>query len=47
VYDRLLGSDPRNLLTVCGACLIVAAFAVLWVREGRVAATNPELAPLG
>ena len=42
VYDKLLGADPRNLLMVCGACLIVAALAVLWVREGRVAATETE-----
>jgi maltose/moltooligosaccharide transporter len=40
VYERLLGSDPRNLLTVCGACLILAAFSVLWVREGRVSANS-------
>ena len=38
LYERLLGNDPRNMLTLCGACLIVAAFAVLWVREGRVGA---------
>jgi len=36
VYHRLLDSDPRNMLRVCGACLIVAAMAVAWVEEGRV-----------
>ena len=35
VYERLLGNDPRNMLTLCGACLIAAAVSVLWVREGR------------
>ncbi|MFM6930868.1 MAG: MFS transporter [Novosphingobium sp.] len=43
-YAGLLGNDPRNMLTVCGACLILAAVSVLWVREGRVSATAPELA---
>ncbi len=35
VYEHLLGNDPRNLLMLCGACLIAAAGAVAWVREGR------------
>ena len=35
VYHTLLGSDPRNMLRVCGACLIAAAMAVAWVEEGR------------
>ncbi|MCW1401893.1 MFS transporter [Novosphingobium sp. MW5] len=43
-YAGLLGNDPRNMLTVCGACLILAAVSVLWVREGRASATAPELA---
>ena len=43
-YANLLGNDPRNMLTVCGVCLILAAVAVLWVREGRADATAPELA---
>lgn len=38
VYDNLLGHDPRNALTLSGACLIIAALAVLWVKEGRAAA---------
>ncbi len=42
VYDRLLGADPRNLLMVCGVCLIFAALSVLWVREGRISAIAPE-----
>ena len=36
VYEDLLGSDPRNMLTVCGGCLVAAALSVLWVAEGRV-----------
>lgn len=36
VYDRLLGHDPRNVLTLSGLCMFAAALAVLWVREGRV-----------
>ena len=43
-YANLLGNDPRNMLSVCGVCLIVAAASVLWVREGRTGATAPELA---
>jgi maltose/moltooligosaccharide transporter len=43
-YAHLLGDDPRNMLSVCGACLILAALSVLWVREGRAGATAPELA---
>ena len=34
----------RAVRTDCGACLIVAALAVLWVREGRVSATGSEIA---
>jgi len=33
-YDGILGGDPRNVLRVSGACMFVAALAVLWVREG-------------
>jgi len=40
VYEKLLAGDPRNLLTVCGICLIAAGIAVSWVREGRVAAAG-------
>lgn len=43
-YKNLLGNDPRNMLTLCGACLIIAAFSVMWVREGRVGHTLPEMA---
>ncbi len=35
LYARWLGSDPRNLLGVCGACVIAAGVSVIWVREGR------------
>jgi len=44
VYKNLLGNDPRNMLAVCGICLIIAALSVLWVKEGRASATAPELA---
>jgi maltose/moltooligosaccharide transporter len=37
-YDHLLGHDPRNVLTVSGVCMVLAALSVLWVREGRAAA---------
>ena len=43
-YAGLLGNDPRNMLSVCGVCLLLAALSVLWVREGRASATAPELA---
>jgi maltose/moltooligosaccharide transporter len=35
VYHRLLGDDPRNMLRVCGASLLLAGLAVAWVEEGR------------
>ena len=38
VVDALHG-DPRNVLRLAGGMLICAAFAVLWVREGRVSRT--------
>jgi maltose/moltooligosaccharide transporter len=44
-YDNLLGHDPRNVLTVSGVCMFLAALAVLWVPEGRASARAPELAP--
>ncbi len=44
VYRAVLGSDPRNMLRVCGACLIAAAMAVAWVEEGRV--RPPALIPV-
>jgi len=34
-YHRLLDNDPRNMLRLCGACLIAAGIAVAWVEEGR------------
>ena len=43
-YAKLLDNDPRNMLSLCGVCLIVAAISVLWVREGRAGATAPGLA---
>lgn len=44
IYNSLLGGDPRNVLTLCGICMIAAAISVLWVREGRTAAIAPETA---
>jgi len=32
-YDRLLGGDPRHMLTLCGALMFCAAAAVWSVRE--------------
>lgn len=43
VYENMLGNDPRNMLSVCGVCLILAALSVLWVKEGRASATAPAL----
>jgi maltose/moltooligosaccharide transporter len=37
-YKLALGDDPRDMLTVCGVSLILAAVSVMWVREGRVGA---------
>ena len=44
VYEHLLGHEPRNVLSVSGLCLIAAALSVLWVREGRVSSTEPQMA---
>jgi maltose/moltooligosaccharide transporter len=32
-YDRVLGGDPRNVLTLCGALMFAAAASVWSVRE--------------
>ena len=45
VYHRLLGDDPRNMLRVCGASLIVAGLAVAWVEEGRVRPVRLDAVP--
>ena len=44
LYERALGNDPRNMLTVCGVCLVLAGLSVLWVREGRADAAAPKVA---
>ena len=44
LYDRLLGGEPRNMLMLCGTCLLCAAVAVLRVREGRAGAAPTPLA---
>jgi len=43
-YHRYLGDDPRNMLRVCGACLIAAGLAVAWVEEGRARPARLETA---
>ena len=40
-YGPLMGGDPRNVLTLCGVLMILAAAAVLSVREGRTAGRAP------
>ena len=32
LYERALGSDPRNVLTLCGLSLLAAAPAAVWTR---------------
>jgi maltose/moltooligosaccharide transporter len=32
-YKPLMGGDPRHLITMAGVFLIIAAMAVLWVRD--------------
>ncbi|OYX63717.1 MAG: MFS transporter [Novosphingobium sp. 32-60-15] len=44
-YKQVLGGDPRNMLMFCGACLVLAGFSVLWVREGRAVATTAQPMP--
>ncbi len=42
VYHRLLGDDPRNMLRLCGLCLIAGGIAVAWVEEGRARPATAE-----
>ena len=42
VYETLLGSDPRQMLTLCGSMLVLAAISVIGVREGRASAMQAE-----
>lgn len=44
IYNNLLRGDPRNVLSLCGVCMVLAALSVLWVREGRADAAAPEMA---
>jgi maltose/moltooligosaccharide transporter len=37
-YEPLLGGDARNIITLSGICLLLAAVAVLRIKEGRPAA---------
>lgn len=43
IYDDVLGHDPRHALTLSGSCLILAAFSVLWVREGHAVAIREAI----
>lgn len=36
-YEPLMGGDPRNVITMAGIMLVIAAVCVLWVREKRPA----------
>jgi maltose/moltooligosaccharide transporter len=38
-YEPVLGGDARNLITLSGVCLILAALAVYRIPEGRPSAT--------
>ncbi len=40
-YKPLLGGDARNVLIVSGICMLIAAFAVYRVKEGRASAPIP------
>jgi maltose/moltooligosaccharide transporter len=42
LYQNVLGHQPGNVLTLSGVCMILAAAAVLTVREGRAAAQAGE-----
>ena len=44
IYGSLLHGDPRNVLTFCGICMILASVSVMWVREGRASAVTPAFA---
>jgi maltose/moltooligosaccharide transporter len=46
-YDGMLGGDPRNVLRVSGACMFIAAIAVLWVREGWRSGDDLKVEPAG
>lgn len=37
IYEPLLGGDARNIITLSGVCLILAALAVYRIKEGRPA----------
>jgi maltose/moltooligosaccharide transporter len=36
-FKPLMGGDPRHVISLAGVCLILAAIAVLWVREKKPA----------
>lgn len=37
-YEPLLGGDARNVITMSGICLLLAAVAVFGIKEGRPSA---------
>jgi maltose/moltooligosaccharide transporter len=45
LYQNALGHEPGNVLTLSGVCLLLAAAAVLTVREGRAAAQAEAALP--
>jgi maltose/moltooligosaccharide transporter len=40
-YEPLLGGDARNVLTVSGVCMLLAAIAVYRIKEGRAQHLTP------
>jgi maltose/moltooligosaccharide transporter len=40
-YEPFLGGDARNILTLSGVCLVLAALAVLRIKEGRPSEPAP------
>jgi maltose/moltooligosaccharide transporter len=38
-YEPLLGGDPRNVVTMAGVLLALAAVSVLWIKDEAEPAT--------
>jgi maltose/moltooligosaccharide transporter len=43
-YGPLLGGDARNVITMAGVLLMLAALSVLWVRDRREVRLAPTSA---
>ncbi len=43
-YEPVLGGDARNVITMSGVCLILAALAVYRIKEGRATPATPATA---